>query len=51
MQGIFPLRQTGNARKDLIRMTRKVHASPAAVIFLAEIHAESKGDLHTYIVM
>jgi len=36
-----PLRlQTGNARKGLIRMTRKVHSSPAAVIFLARARRE-----------
>lgn len=44
---ISSLLQTGNARKGLIRMTRKVHSSPAAVIFLAEIHAESKGGFRT----
>jgi len=32
--------QTGNARKGLIRMTRKVHSGPAAVIFLARARRE-----------
>lgn len=27
--------EMGNARKDLIRMTRKVHASPAAVMYFS----------------